>query len=577
MNTINFQKFAVDEQTREITFSCASEMPCMRYDQDLGYQYQEILLIDGNSVDLSRLNNYAPVLFNHDANALLGVVNKAFIADGKVYVRVQFSKNSDFAERIYKDILDGVIKNVSIGYCIEKFQDINEDGIIKRYAYKWLIYETSIVSIPADDTVGIRSFNNSKTLNIKENNMANKSCGEEPKQEVKEMPSEEVMTQAEIQALIAENAELKEKLNAIEEAKKEEIKEEIKEEVTEEKSTPEVDEETKEEIEKIGEDFGVDKEEIERAINKKLTVREFVKTNINIQHKKGQKMEREFTSYLKERNFDKPFIMRDFTGFSPSQLVGTTKLNLVDILEKKMGLKGFRTLNGLNSNISIPVQTGRNTIYTPGINEASTDSNPTFTSRSLSPVKFVGSTEIGKEMLVNSNDDVQAFIVDSITRELAYKVEDYLLSKVTSGAGNTVTYSAISAITWDDILSMEAYLGSYNLQAIQFVMSPAARAALKGIAKAQNVAAKFICEDNEINGYPCNVSGCVSNDNIFFGDFDQLVAAFWGPGLEIIVDPYTEARSGAVVVTGSVCMDAAVLNADAFVVGKVQTSSSSAE
>jgi len=79
------------------------------------------LLIDGNSVDLSRLNNYAPVLFNHDANALLGVVNKAFIADGKVYVRVQFSKNSDFAERIYKDILDGVIKNVSIGYCIEKF------------------------------------------------------------------------------------------------------------------------------------------------------------------------------------------------------------------------------------------------------------------------------------------------------------------------------------------------------------------------------------------------------------------------------------------------------------------------
>ena len=66
-------------------------------------------------------------------------------------------------------------------------------------------------------------------------------------------------------------------------------------------------------------------------------------------------------------------------------------------------------------------------------------------------------------------------------------------------------------------------------------MSPAARAALKGIPMAQNVAAKFICEDNEINGYPCNVSGCVSNDNIFFGDFDQLVAAFWGPGLEIIV------------------------------------------
>ena len=178
-------------------------------------------------------------------------------------------------------------------------------------------------------------------------------------------------------------------------------------------------------------------------------------------------------------------------------------------------------------------------------------------------------------MLVNSNDDVEAFIVDSITRELAYKVEDYLLSKVTAGAGHTVTYSSNSAITWDDILNMEAYLGSYNLNSIQYVMSPAARAALKGIAKAQNTAARFICEDNMINGYPCNVSGCVSNDNIFFGDFDQLVAAFWGAGLELIVDIYSHSKEGAVEIVGSVCMDAAVLNADAFVCGRVQDSSSS--
>ena len=47
----------------------------------------------------------------------------------------------------------------------------------------------------------------------------------------------------------------------------------------------------------------------------------------------------EFREYIQNRDFDKPFTMRDFTGFSPSALVGTEKLPLVKILEKKLGLR----------------------------------------------------------------------------------------------------------------------------------------------------------------------------------------------------------------------------------------------
>jgi len=106
-------------------------------------------------------------------------------------------------------------------------------------------------------------------------------------------------------------------------------------------------------------------------------------------------------------------------------------------------------------------------------------------------------------------------------------------------------------------------------------MSAGSRAALKGILKAQNTAARFICEDNRINDYEARVSGCISDSNIYFGDFSKLLVANFGNGLEITIDPYTEARSGNIVVVGSYLADAAILHADAFAIGKTQSSSSS--
>ena len=79
MEHINFEKYEVNEELREITFSCASNAPYERYDYDSDLVYNEILVISEDAVDLSRLNNSAPLLFNHDCNKLLGMVEKAYI------------------------------------------------------------------------------------------------------------------------------------------------------------------------------------------------------------------------------------------------------------------------------------------------------------------------------------------------------------------------------------------------------------------------------------------------------------------------------------------------------------------
>ena len=588
MNTINFEKYEVNEQNMKITFSCASSYPYTRWDQERQIAFNQILIVNEEAVDLSRLNNGAPVLFNHDTNRLLGIVEKAFIIDDKLFVTVRFSPNDRFSKRIFDDILVGLIKNVSIGYAVEDYQDkVNDKGEIDRYVKRWMVYQCSIVSIPADPTIGIRKLEiqdkiketrNMEKEEIKE--VEKPVEGEEKPEEEKACQTEEVKScqpEEEKQDECSEVEELKKQLELIKAENEKlqrlcEAKPEEKQEQPEEEKEKQIDE--KEEIKAIGKDFNIPEEQIKSAIDKNLTVREFKKQikNFNIINKKEKEMN-SFKEYIENRDFSEPYVMRDFTGFSPSQLVGTEKLPLEKVLQKKLGLAGYRVLSGLRSNITIPVQQTRNTITTPGINEASTDSNPTFANVTLSPVKFVGSTLVGKEMLVNSTDDVIAFISDSILTEIALKLEAYMLSKVAAGAANTVTYSAIDAVTYEDILAMEGYLGQYNLEAINFVMASNTRAILKGIAKIGNYPS-FLIEDNYCNGYEARVSGAITDSNIYFGSWDKLVLGTWS-GLELIVDPFTNAKSGAVQIVGSLCADAAVIQPDAFVIGKVQTSSSS--
>ena len=172
----------------------------------------------------------------------------AFIVGGRIYVKVCFSRNSDFAERIYRDILDGVIKNVSIGYQVLSYEDRIEEGQYRRYVTKWLIFEASVVSIPADPTVGIRKIEFSQN-NIKETRNMNED-EKTPENEVIQESAEEVTEQTgkepeqtEAEQLKRENEDLKKQVEDLKRLCAEPEREERNEDA--------------EEIEKIGADFNV--------------------------------------------------------------------------------------------------------------------------------------------------------------------------------------------------------------------------------------------------------------------------------------------------------------------------------
>jgi len=141
-----------DTEKRTIEFSVSSEFPVVRYSGNDEF-YEEILSHNAEDVNLSRIIG-APLLLQHEMEDVIGVIEGAKIENQRLLVKARFSKNKK-AQEVFEDVTDGIRRNVSIGYflrgCVKK-ERLN-DG--QRFYFSWEPYECSIVSVPADPTVGI--------------------------------------------------------------------------------------------------------------------------------------------------------------------------------------------------------------------------------------------------------------------------------------------------------------------------------------------------------------------------------------------------------------------------------------
>lgn len=139
-----------DDRTVELSFS--SEEPYGRW------WGVEILGHKKSEVDLSFVNSgRAPFLIDHNRSVddQIGVIEKAWLDSGKGRARVRFGKAaraSEFLERVR----DGELSNISVGYEIRKLRLESEaDGIETYRITDWKPHEISLVTVPADTTVGV--------------------------------------------------------------------------------------------------------------------------------------------------------------------------------------------------------------------------------------------------------------------------------------------------------------------------------------------------------------------------------------------------------------------------------------
>lgn len=157
LRSFNAEIKALEGDSKNIfELSFASEEP---YERWFG---PEILCCEESAVDLERLNTIGVVLYNHNRDMVIGKIIKAWVEGNRCHATIEF--DGDEASQIIADkVRSGTLKAVSVGYMITAKEEVQagKPSSNGRFtgpclvATKWMPFEISIVSVPADSTVGV--------------------------------------------------------------------------------------------------------------------------------------------------------------------------------------------------------------------------------------------------------------------------------------------------------------------------------------------------------------------------------------------------------------------------------------
>lgn len=595
---------AIDENDRTVELSFASEIPVVR---DIkGTLYNEILLCSPENVDLSRLNDGAPVLVEHDAMRQVGIVENARVDMDKVCrATVRFSALGT-ANTIFGMILEGIRPKVSVGYNILDYYLDGNDLIVS----KWQPYEVSSVSTPADNSVGVgRSLNSNDEITLEDQPQMEPEQKEELVQEVKiieEAPVEEVQPEVIEESVVVESEE---SVEVVEVEVIEEVQEEVQPELVEERSiavtdiqesiNKEVEANRIRELQSISSVLGVSTEE---AIKNGVSVEDF-KRSLNTDNKSIdkdiKKMEKkslinEGLRSLKGEAHDLESFEKGARGYnadlnamvrstadttSTVTAAGLVKEELADsyirqlLAQTVLGQLPVTVFGGLagRGNFSIPRAKGMNPaakFYNE--DEAVSDGFETFDKITLKPRMFAAGIKITKAMLL-SNAATERYVTDELLRQCSNGLESAVFAQIATTVPVKQTAVAGQVSEADVQAAIEAISAkNVDINRCVAIVHPSMLAKLRQTAVLNNTAAVAMVAGHRYDMWLNDEvrvieSTFVAADTILIGDFSELIFANWNEGQELDFDDTTYRAAQTIAIRSFQYLDVAIAHEEAFV------------
>ncbi len=250
--------------------------------------------------------------------------------------------------------------------------------------------------------------------------------------------------------------------------------------------------------------------------------------------------------------------------------VAEDKLGILEPLRANLVLvqAGASYMTGLIGNVSIPVYSGSNVGWAGEVDAASNGTG-TFSEVNLEPKRLTAYIDVSKQFLIQDSNSAEEMLKRDIVAAISNKLEATILG---SAAGSNTQPAGIlngvaadtAAVTYKDIVKMESDLESKNVRGdIKYIVSPSAKADLKTTDKGTDTG-KYLMEGNEVNGYPVLCTSAVSGKGVIMGNWSDYVIGQWG-GIDLTVDPYTQAANGKVRLVINAYFDAKPRRADSFV------------
>jgi len=571
----------IDEETRTVRLALSSEEPVER---SFG---KEVLDHKRESIDLSFLaSGRAPLLLDHDPEKQIGVIKSVQLDENarRLRAEVRFGKG-ELAREAFSDVVDGIKANISVGYSIGKMERDSDDKETYR-AKSWKPVEASLVSIPADMTVGVGRSGKADNkpvirTSLKEDN---------------------TMSEVNLDAVKAEAQQAAQKNAAqiVELGARHNKSDMAREAIA---SGQSIDEFRGALLESIGSTTALESQEIglSKAETQRFSMMRAIHALANPTDRRAQEaaafefecsraaadqygktaqgimLPAEVLRTWNKRDLnvtgdpnDADLIGEDFRGG-----------DFIDALRNSSSVMaaGATMLGGLSGDVKIPKKTGVSAaswIATEGGD--ATESEMTIGNVSLTPKTLGAFTDVTRQLLIQSSLDVENLIRDDLTKAMAIAIDKAGLEgtgalgqptgiEATTGIGS-VTFGSAGAPTFAEMIELETEVSQDNALVgnLSYILTPALAGALKGTAKSATNSG-FVLENGQVNGYNAIVSAQASANHAYFGNFSDLLIGMFG-GLDIVVDPYTASKSGTVRVVALQSVDAAVRHAQSFAVGQ---------
>jgi len=565
----------VDEDKRTVRMAISSEEPVMR---SFG---MEVLEHSDEAIDLSFLKSgRAPLLLDHDPEKQVGIIESVSL-DGsarRLRATVRFGKGA-LAREAFDDVTDGIKANVSIGYSVQKMERKDKDTYVVK---KFRIHEASLVSIPADVTVGV-------------------GRSSEPSQQpviVTDNAKEQIMSEVDVQAVEAQARQAAQKNAAqiVELGSRHNKSEMAQRAISEGVSIEEFRGQLLEEIGSIGavedQEIGLSRKEVG-----KFSMMRAIHALANPTDRRAQEAAAfEFEASraaAQQYGVTAQGIMlpaevlrnwkRDMSAGSDGDLIAEDFKGeeFIDALRNASSVMqaGARMLGGLSGDVKIPKKTAASTAaFVASEGTAAAESEMTIGNVSMAPKTLGAFTDVTRQLLIQSSLDVEALIRDDLAQSIATAIDKAGLEGSGSSGNpegilnttgvNQVTNFAAANPTFAEVVTLETAVAEDNalMGNLSYILPASMYGALKTTEKATNTAQFVVEPGGTINGYQGIVSNQATAGNLYFGNFSDLLIGMFG-GLDIVVDPYSNSTSGTVRVVALQSVDVAVRHAVSFAFG----------
>jgi HK97 family phage prohead protease/HK97 family phage major capsid protein len=574
-----------DTDNRTVSLAFSSENPVVR--NIGGQEYNEILLHNPENISLERLQNKAALLFNHDFDNHIGVIESASIDSDHIgRALVRFSSVGIGAEK-YEMVREGTLSKVSVGYSILDYR-IEGDNLLVT---KWEPYEISMVSVPADDQVGV-----GRSLEEEKDESAHDQTSTEITGDGTEPTTEEIQVTEREEAERAQEPEEVHETDSINNTEQKDFNSEPEQEV---QAEDESDEKTRiAEIKAISRTFNINAEITNSAISTGISIDAFKRQVMNKQTiiKEDKKMEFSLNSLIRSimdgdktgiQYGNKGVIVRDadfvnavragVTTTTAKDVIHTDVLygSFIDVLRAESVLKNFpvQMYTGLTSEIALPKLSGD---FTAGFgfiseNGVSPEVDANFESVVMKPKTFTGSVPLSRSV-VKSCPQIEQIVTQAIVAGSAERLETLIMQGIVAAAQAAGKVQTVDAYDYATIVAAQVDLGDEGVpySSISAFMSPQTKATLRATLRGTNTAAVYLFDDGDLCGVPAYDSKVLAGqDFIILGDFSKVAIAQWGDALELDMDDTTNRNRGSVIARVWADLDFVLTNPEAFRVIKL--------